>query len=75
LLQPIGSLGFATLNTALYYREHTSLTVAFFFAFGLVVLPSGVEAFWPSGGILWWLAGLLLPVNLLPSVVCLPLGW
>jgi len=33
LLQPIGTHGFATLNTTLYYREHTSLTVALF-AFG-----------------------------------------
>jgi len=40
LLQPIRTNGFATLNTTLYYREHTSLTVAPFclwaggFAFG-----------------------------------------
>jgi len=39
LLQPIRTLGFATLNTT-FYRENPSLTVAFF-AFGLVVLPSG----------------------------------
>jgi len=42
LLQPIRIHGFASLNTTLYYREHTSLTVALFclrapggnFAFG-----------------------------------------
>jgi len=45
LLQPIRTLGFATLNTTLYYREHTSLTVAFF-------CLRAVGAFWPLGSIL-----------------------
>jgi len=40
LLQPIRTLGFATLNTTLCYRENPSLTVAFggFFAFGQLEL-------------------------------------
>jgi len=41
LLQPIRIHGFATLNTTLYYREHTSLTVA--------LLPSGDRCFLAFG--------------------------
>jgi len=41
LLQPIGTHGFATLNTTLYYREHTSLTVAFL----CLRAPGGIFAF------------------------------
>jgi len=42
LLHPIRTHGFATLNTTLYYREHTWLTVALF-------CLRVVGVFWPSG--------------------------
>jgi len=50
LLQPIRTLGFATLNTTLYYREHF-VDGRVLLPSGCWVLPSGVGAFWPSGSV------------------------
>ena len=88
LLQPIRIHGFATLNTTLYYREHTLLTVTLFAfgpwwefclgavgAFGLRAISFGGSPAFTTGEFTVTLGGspgLLLQVNFLRWVTLLP---